>query len=43
MSKKRNIDLDIRKIVTAPLKKYLWSRNPENRILLEKLAYKHVH
>ena len=25
------------------LKKYLWSRNPENRILLKKLAYKHVH
>ena len=25
------------------LKKYLWSRNPENRIPLEKLVYKHVH
>ena len=43
MSKKRNIDIDIRKIISAPAKNYLWLRNPEIQILLEKLAYKHVN
>ena len=29
MSKKRNIDFDIRQIVSAPVKNHLWSRNPK--------------
>ena len=44
MSKKRNINFDIRQIVSVPVKKNIYGHEtPEYRILLEKLAYKHVH
>ena len=38
-----NINFEIRKIVSVPVRFLVMIMKPHNRILLEKLAYKHVH